>query len=197
MLPYSRQTIRLGHHVYRKTAPTGCRYYAGHNINATPESAVLLNLKNEVKVAMKAKDKLRLSVVKDILAQVLNASKTKQPIQSDPQVYALLRSSIAKREDSAKSFRAHDRLDLAEIEESEVEVLRSYIPQQMEERDIQAVVLDVVNSIGASQKDLGKVLKALSTKLDESVAPKALQAKIVKEILGSGSSKSVPQTPHE
>jgi len=155
---------------------------------------VLLNLKNEVKIAMKAKDKVKLSVVKDVLAQILNASKTKTPVQTDSQVYNVLRSSIAKRQDSAKSYRDHDRPDLAETEESEIQVLQSYIPQQMEERDIQAVVVDVVNSINASQKDMGKVLKALEDKLDESVAPKAIQVRIVKQILASGSSKNKSQS---
>lgn len=170
------------------------RLYSGHNINATPESAVLLNLKNEVKIAMRAKDKIKLSVVKDILAQVVNASKTKAPVQSDNQVYTLLRGSIAKREDSAKSYREHARLDLAEIEENEIEILKQYIPAQMSDLDIQAIVVDVVNTIGATQQEVGKVLKALSTKLDESVAPKAVQARIVKQILSSGSSKNVAQS---
>lgn len=172
----------------------GWRQYSGHNICATPESAVLLNLKNEVKVAMRAKDKMKLAVVKDILAQVLNASKTKSPVESDGQVYNLLRSSIAKRLDSAKSYRQHDRVDLAETEEAEVQILQSYVPKEMEERDIQAVVLDVVNSIAATQKDMGKVLKELATRLDESVAPKAVQARIVKQILASGSGKNQSQS---
>lgn len=168
------------------------RYYSGgHNLNAAPESAVLLNLKNEVKQAMRAKDKLKISVVKDILAQVVNASKTKTPIESDNQMYALLRSSIAKRLDSAASFREHGRNELAETEETEAEMLRSYVPKEMEERDIQAIVVEVVNSINASQKDMSKVLKALATRLDESVAPKAVQVRIVKSVLASGSSRNV------
>lgn len=171
------------------------RQYSGHNINAKPESAVLLNLKNEVKIAMKAKDKMKLAVVKDILAQVVNASKTKQPIEADSQVYNLLRSSIAKREESAKSYREHGRQDLAETEEAEILILKSYVPQQMDERDIQAIVIDVINSLGAeTTKNMGTVLKELSNRLDESRAPKALQARIVKQILGSGSSKNATQS---
>lgn len=165
------------------------RYYSAHNIDGTSEPATLLNLRNEVKVAMRAKDKMKISVVKDVLAQVVNASKTKTPVESDVQVYSLLRSSIAKRLDSAKSYRDHGRIDLAETEEAEAEILSSYVPKQMEERDIQAIVLEVANSISASQKDMGKVLKALSARLDESVAPKAVQARIVKSVLGGGNSK--------
>lgn len=140
---------------------------------------------------MRAKDKLKLSVVKDILAQVVNASKTKVPMETDNQIYSLIRSSIAKRRDSADSYRQHGRQDLAETEESEINLLQAYVPKEMEEREIQAVVIEVVNSISASQKDMGKVLKALSTRLDESVAPKAVQARIVEQVLASGSSKNV------
>lgn len=176
--------------------PCHClRQYSGHNINAQPESAVLLNLKNEVKIAMRARDKTKLAVVKDILAQVVNASKTKQPVEADSQVYTLLRSSIAKREESARSYREHSRQDLAETEEAEIVILKSYIPEQMDERDIQAVVVDVINSMGAqTTKNMGTVLKELSNRLDESKAPKAIQARIVKQILGSGSSNNVSQS---
>ena len=173
-------------------------YSEQHNINTPPESAVLLHLKSEVKAAMRAKDKVRLNCVKDVLAQVLNASKLPNaPTHgraggtTDGQVYNIIRSSVAKRRDSAQAYRANRRPELAETEETEAQLLEAYLPKQMSERDLQAIVVDLVSKVGAGQKDLGKVLKALSTEVDESVAPKAMQAAVVKQVLAGASSKSV------
>ena len=141
---------------------------------------------------MRNKDKLRLNPLRDVLAQVVNASKTAKPVISDGDLCSVLRSSIAKRHHSAASFKANDRMDLAEIEEAEVDVLVKYLPSQMDEREIEAIVVDVASRIGASQTELGKVLAALKDVLDESRAPKSVVVPIVKKVLAGASSKSRP-----
>lgn len=172
-------------------------YSEQHQINSVPESAVLHHLKSEVKAAMRAKDKMRLNCVKDVLAQVLNATKAAGASSSnvgtnDNQVYNIIRSSISKRRDSARAYRDNRRPELAETEEAEAQLLEAYLPKQMSEQDLQAIVVDLASRIGAGQKDLGKVLKALASEVDESVAPKSLQAAVVKKVLAGASSKNVP-----
>ena len=189
MLRYSTRLLRAT----LRPRP-GIRWYGEqHNINAVPESAAHLMLKSEVKSAMKNKDKLRLNCVKDILAQILNASKQPHASQgtTDGQVYNIIRSSVARRRDSAKAYRDNRRPELAETEEAEAALLEGYLPKQMDEKELQAIVVDVASRINATQKDLGKVLKALALEVDQSVAPKALQAAVVKRVLAGASSKNV------
>lgn len=163
------------------------RSYSAHAISKEPP--LLLQLKDHVKQAMRNKDKVKLTVLKDVLAQVVNASKTNKPVETDSQLLTLIRSSISKRQESASSFTAHHRHDLAEQEITESTILESYIPQQMDERELQAIIIDLVASISAGPKDIGKVLSALSSKVDVDRAPKSLQSKLVRQVLGSGPTK--------
>ena len=158
------------------------RYSTSHDPSG-PRSAVLLNLKNEVKVAMKERQKVKLTVLKDILAQIVNSTKTKKPIETDSAVYELLRTAISKREDSAASYRAHNRADLADIEDSEIAVLKGYVPQELSERDLQALILERIGSLSSESRTIGGVMAAIA----DVEASKQLKAKCVRQILAGAS----------
>lgn len=148
--------------------------------------ALLTTLKDAVKESMRNKDKPRLNVCKDVLAQIVNLSKTNKPVTTDVQIINLLRSSAAKRREAAIAYRQHGRAELAEVEELEAGLLDAFLPKQMDDQALQAQVMELVTRIGATPKDMGKVLKALAEEVDESAAPKALQARIVKQVLAGG-----------
>ncbi|ORY82615.1 Yqey-like protein-domain-containing protein [Protomyces lactucae-debilis] len=170
---------------YRMLAGTLARQARRYSTSTGPQ--LLLTLKEAVKQSMRNKDKPRLNVCKDILAQVVNASKTNKPVETDVQVINLLRSSAAKRREAAAAYRQHGRAELAEVEELEAGLLDSFLPKQMDEGVLQAQVVALVSRMQATPKEMGKVLKALAEEVDESAAPKAMQARIVKQVLAGAS----------
>ncbi|BFZ62028.1 hypothetical protein YB2330_003107 [Saitoella coloradoensis] len=153
-------------------------------------SPVLLQIRNDMKAAMRAKDTSKLAVLKGVLADVTNASKTAKPIETDSAVFALLQQSILKRQETAADFRKHERTDLAEKEESEASVLKAYLPEQMKEGELTALIIDVCNKIQAGPKDMGKVMKEVANLVTDAQAPKKLVSELVRKALSSGTSSA-------
>jgi uncharacterized protein YqeY len=129
---------------------------------------LMARFKEDMKTAMKAKDKDRAQVIKSFISDVTYSEKGSNQAQS---VVALLRKAIAKRKDSEKAFKDGGRDDLALKESQMAEILASYLPQQMTEAALTQVIQDTIKDLAlTSPKDLGKLMKELGGKLDESVA---------------------------
>jgi hypothetical protein len=121
---------------------------------------------DELKLAMKAGDKAKVSAVrlmqaalkdKDIEARGLGRGQA-----TDDEILALLQKMIKQRQESIAIYRANARPELAEVEEAEVAVISSFMPQQMGEAEIHAAIASAVTKTGAtSVKDMGKVIAAL------------------------------------
>ncbi|CAG8482583.1 5486_t:CDS:2 [Paraglomus occultum] len=153
---------------------------------SSQQPPLLLRLKTDVKEAMKNKDKMRLNTVKGVLSDITYASKSTSPTSQSPiddsSVIRILRGAIKRREESISQYTAANRLDLANNETEELEILKSYLPEQMSEEDIEAEVRKVVKQVGASSvKDVGKVMKEI--KIDEEKADKKSISIIVKKVL--------------
>jgi uncharacterized protein len=117
-------------------------------------------------VAMKAKEVLRLSV----LRMAKTALKLKQielgKALDDPQAVAVLRTLVKQRHDSVEQFRKGGREDLATKEEQEIKILETYLPAAASDEEIDAAVAAAVAETGAtSANDMGKVMKAAMAKL--------------------------------
>lgn len=143
----------------------------------------MAKFKEDMKAAMKSKDKDRAQVIKSFISDVTYSEKGANQAQS---VVAVLRKAIAKRRDSEKAFKDGGREDLALKEAQMADILASYLPQQMTEAALTKIIQDTIKDMAlTSTKDLGKLMKELGVKLDESVAPKQTVAQLAKKLISS------------
>lgn len=123
-------------------------------------------INSALKAAMKSGDKLRLSTLRLVNAAIKDKDialrgEGKGPA-SDDELMSLLAKMIKQREESAEVYTKGGRPELAAQEREEAEVIRSFLPQQMEEEAVKAAIGEVIAREGASSiKDLGKVMAAL------------------------------------
>jgi uncharacterized protein YqeY len=114
---------------------------------------------------MRAKDTNRLSVLRSILAEVTNLSKTNSPIKKDVQLLALLRKRASAAKIAADEFKTHHRLDLAEKEDIQGKILAEYAGrvEVVSEAEIKRAVENVVGGLRSSGEkvDVGVVLKSV------------------------------------
>jgi len=120
----------------------------------------------DLKEAMKAKDKVTLEALRAIKTAILNektAAGAKEMTQADE--LKLLTKLRKQRVESATIFREQNRLDLAEPEEAQIEVIERYLPAMMSEDEIRAKVAEIIAATGASSMaDMGKVMAHLKDK---------------------------------
>lgn len=137
-------------------------------------------LNNDMKQAMKDKDKVRLSVIRMVRTAIKNAEIDQQRTLSDDEVIAVLNREMKQRRDSLQAFESAGRQDLIEEVKQEIQVLIDYLPAQMTEDEVRAVVREVIAEVGAAGKsDMGKVMSALMPKVKGRA-----DGKLVNQIVG-------------
>jgi len=127
------------------------------------------SLKNQViedmKSAMKAGDKDRLKVVRLMLAAIKQVEVDKRIELDDAAVLAVLDKMVKQRRDSVEQFEKGNREDLAAIERAEIEVLETYLPEQLSADELAAMVDEVIAATGAASiRDMGKVMGQIKAK---------------------------------
>jgi uncharacterized protein YqeY len=135
---------------------------------ATLESTMSLKekLTEDMKAAMKSGDKDRLGVIRLINAAIKQREVDERIQLDDAQVLAAIEKMLKQRRDSITQFRAAGREDLAGKEEFEVGVIQGYLPAQLSEAEIDAIVTAAVAESGAaSAKDMGKVVGLVKAKV--------------------------------
>ena len=126
-----------------------------------------VQLTNAMKEAMKAKDAKRLSTVRLMLAalkdrDIAARSETSKELIGEDEILTLLAKMIKQREESATAFAAGNRPELAANERGEIEVIRSFMPAQMDDAALKDAVTKTIAEVGAaSVKDMGKVMALL------------------------------------
>ena len=122
-------------------------------------------LQEDMQAAMKAGDKPRLSVLRMALAGVKQREvDTRRPLD-DAGVTSVLERMIKQGRDSAGQYRDGGRNDLAEKEEFEIKVLQGYLPQQLSDAELEALIAEAIDAAKAtSVKDLGKVMGVIKTR---------------------------------
>ena len=128
--------------------------------------SLLEQLTNDMKEAMKAKDKVTLGVVRMVKSSVSNEQiKSGHDLTADEELVVLSRE-MKQRVEEMESYKDADREDLAEEIQGQIDVLKRYMPEQMSEEEVVAVVKETIAEVGASSKaDLGKVMGALMPKV--------------------------------
>lgn len=113
----------------------------------------------DMKSAMKAGEKDRLRVIRMILAAIKQQEVDQRAELEDSAVLAVLTKMVKQRRDSVKQFRQGKRNDLAEIEESEIAVLETYLPTPLSDAEIESIIDEAMTATGASSiRDMGKVM---------------------------------------
>ena len=120
------------------------------------------NLEAEFKTALKAKNELKLSVVRMVKSAIMNAeiSSCGKGSFDDAQIIEIIRKEAKKRNDSIAAYSLGGRNDLAEKEKQELAILQNYLPQAMAEDEVKTLVQKTISDLGASSAvDFGKVMK--------------------------------------
>ncbi|MHB8155188.1 MAG: GatB/YqeY domain-containing protein [Candidatus Omnitrophota bacterium] len=143
---------------------------------------------NDYKEAMKARDSLKSSVLSFLRADMLNlATAKKKDKLDDPEIVTVIRKQIKQRQDSIEQFTSGGRLEMADKEKKELDILKNYLPAELSAEEIKRLIEEVVITIEASGvKDMGRVMKELSIKL-AGKADGRLVSDLVKQRLNSPS----------
>ncbi|RMF15893.1 MAG: GatB/YqeY domain-containing protein [Gammaproteobacteria bacterium] len=137
-----------------------------------------------MKDAMRARDKARLSAVRMIMAAVKQVEVDSQSEADDGVVLAVLDKMAKQRKDSAAQYRDAGRVDLAEVEEAELEVIQSFLPQPLSEAELTELVQQAVAESGAAgMRDMGKVMALLKPQV-QGRADMGVVSQLVKSSLG-------------
>ena len=142
-------------------------------------SPLTARINDDVKAAMKAKDKPRLGVLRLITAAIKQREVDEQITLNDEQVLAVLEKMIKQRKDSITQYEKAGRDELAQQEAFEIGIIQDYMPEQLSDTEIDALIAEAISSSGAeSMKDMGKVMGLLKPKLAGRADMGAVSAKI-------------------
>ncbi|QTM99869.1 MULTISPECIES: GatB/YqeY domain-containing protein [Sediminibacillus] len=124
-------------------------------------------LNQDMKQAMKNKDKQALSVIRMVKASLQNeAIKLGKDELSEEEELTVLSRELKQRKDSLQEFKEAGRDDLAEKLEDEIKVLQAYMPKQLTEEELEQIVQETIQEVGAtSKKDMGSVMSAVMPKV--------------------------------
>jgi uncharacterized protein len=123
-------------------------------------------LLNDIKTAMKSGEKDRLVTLRSLHAQIKDATVNAGKDMTDDAVITVIARQLKQRADAAAQFRQANRTDLADQEDREMAILRAYQPAQLSEAEIEAFVVEAIQSTGAAtKKEMGKVMAALMPKV--------------------------------
>ncbi len=138
----------------------------------------------DLKNALRNKNTLELSVLRMLQSALKNREiDNKKETLSDEDVIGVVGAEIKKRREAVKEFEKVNRADAADQEKAEIEILMKYMPQQMNEDEIRAVVTSAIEETNAeSMKDIGNVMKVLMPRV-KGKADGSVVNKIVREIL--------------
>ncbi len=127
------------------------------------EEKILLDYKE----AMKAKDALKSSVLNFLRAEMINvAIAKKKKALDDNDCIAVIRKQLKQRQDSIEQFKQGNRQDLVDKETRELEILKSYLPEELSQEELGKVIEEAIQSTQAGGlKDMGKVMKEVSAKV--------------------------------
>jgi len=122
-------------------------------------------IQTDITAAMRSGDAFRRDVLRMTQNAVYLSEKTQARELTDPEVEAIVAREVKTRRESVDAFRKGGREDLASKEEAEIAILAGYLPEQLDDTSIEALVAEAIAATGASSaRDLGKVMGWLSPK---------------------------------
>jgi len=145
------------------------------------------NIKDQVKEAMKAKDALKLNVLRGLMSSFTNEAlaKKQKPDEalSDEDALAVISRAVKQRKDSIEQFEKGGRADLAESEKAELAILETYLPAQMSREEIESYVKAKIAEAGTVDKSkagqfMGLIMKDLKGKADGMVVKEVIDSQL-------------------
>lgn len=141
----------------------------------------------EMKLAMKAKDKVRLQALRAVKSQILLAKSEKsgdEELSQEREVQILMKA-VKQRKDSLEIYQKEGREELAATEKAEIEVIEEFLPKMLSEDEVRTEVKAILTEIGAdSPKDMGKAMGVVMKKLAGKAENKTISS-VVKELLAN------------
>ena len=140
------------------------------------------SITNDMKTAMKAGDSVRLGTIRMLLAAVKQREVDERIVLTDADVVALVEKAIKQRREAISQFSAGNRPDLVAKEEAEAVVLAAYLPEQMSDADVDAVITAAVAEVAASgvtgNAAMGKIMAIVKPKLAGKADMSAVSGKV-------------------
>ncbi len=139
----------------------------------------------DLKTAMKAQDEATKRGIRAIKAAILLAKTDGSGEAMTPErEIKILQKLVKQRKESLEIYNQQNRPDLAQVEQEEITVIEKYLPQQMDEAELEAALRPIIAEVGAtSAKDMGKVMAAATKALAGKADGKMISA-VVKKLLG-------------
>lgn len=140
-------------------------------------------LHEEMKLAMKSKDALKLSTIRLLLSSVSYARINKGEELTDDEVLEVISREAKRRREAIDAADAGGRSDVADKERAELDILNAYLPKQLDEAEVEIIAREIVAEVGATDlKDRGKVMSPLMQRI-KGKADGKLAAQVVEKLL--------------
>ncbi|WP_100752532.1 GatB/YqeY domain-containing protein [Vibrio salilacus] len=128
--------------------------------------ALIDKLKEEQKLAMKAKDKMRLGTIRLALAAIKQREVDERITLGDDDILAVLTKMVKQRRDSVAQYESANRQDLADAEKAEITILEDFMPQPLSEEEVATLIASAMTESGAAgMQDMGKVMAILKPQI--------------------------------
>lgn len=129
-------------------------------------SPLKVTIQDSIKDAMRAKDKERLAVLRQISAAIKQVEVDNRVDLSDDDIVVILTKMIKQRREALEQYENASRADLADIEKAELVVIEEFMPEQLSEEEIVQAIQSAIDEAGASSiKDMGAVMNVLRPKI--------------------------------
>ena len=137
-------------------------------------------LTEDLKVAMKSRDQLRMDVIRMIKAALQNKEVELKKDLDDADMSRVMTTLIKQRRESVEHFEKAERADLAAKERQEISIIEQYLPQALTPQELESLVVSVLNETGArSAKEMGTVMKAVMARL----TGQAVDGKVISDLV--------------
>ena len=144
-------------------------------------------LKADVSAAMRSGETLRRDTLRMALSSLALVEKELKRDATDDEVLGVIVKAVKTRKESVDAYIAANRPDLAEGENAEIAILSTYMPEQMSDADVDALVAEAISATGAtSAKEMGKVMGWLGPKTKGRVDGKVLSGKVTAALAARG-----------
>ena len=148
------------------------------------ESALKQKLSDDLKQALRDRDRCRISVIRLIMSAIHNIEIAKRAPLEESDILGVIAKEAKQRKESIEAFKQGDRQDLVDQEEAELAILKEYLPEQMSRNDIVAAARKIIDEVGAQgPRDKGRVMGKLIPQLKGRAEGQVINS-IVTELLG-------------
>jgi uncharacterized protein YqeY len=139
----------------------------------------------DIKEAMKAQDRLKLSTLRLLMAEMKNKEIAAKGELKDQEILALIQKAVKQCQDSIEQYKKGGREDLAEKEGEEMKILKTYLPKELSQEELLKIVDHAISTTGAlSPKDMGRVMKEVIPQTQGKADGKLVSELVKKRLTG-------------